>query len=85
MLQTYKPYHTLKQSLFDEMKDLIDEYERKTATPEEVREMIAQWKKTCGLLFLEPGTNKLTKRARERMLGVRRAAIVQAFLDDMGE
>lgn len=83
MIQTYTPYHTSKQSLFSEMKDLIDEYKKKTATPEEVREMIAQWQRTCGLLFLEPGTNKLTKRAEQKMLGVRRAAIVQAFLDDL--
>lgn len=85
MLQTYTPYHTSKQSLFTEMRDLIDEYKRKTAAPEEVKEMIAQWQRTCGLLFLEPGTNKLTKRAEQKMLGVRRAGIVQAFLDELGE
>lgn len=83
MVQTYSPYHVSKQALFAEMKDLIDEYKKKTATPEEVKETIGQWQKTCGLLFLEPGTNKLTKRAEEKMLGVRRAKIVQSFLDDM--
>ena len=86
MVFNYTSVHTMKQTLIPDMKNLIDEYIKKTATEEEVKQLLAQWKKTSAILFLDMSDGmehpKLTKRIRDR-IGSRRSDIVQTFLNDM--
>lgn len=86
MVFKYASVHTMKQTLIPDMKSLIDEYIKKTASEQEVKEILAQWKRTSAILFLDPEAGmehpKLTKRIRDR-IGSRRSDIVQTFLDDM--
>lgn len=86
MVFNYTSVHTMKQTLIPDMKNLIDEYIKKTATEQEVKGVLAQWRRTSAILFLDPDGGmehpKLTKRIRDR-IGIRRSDIVQTFLDDM--
>ena len=76
----------MKQTLIPDMKNLIDEYIKKTATEQEVKKVLAQWMRTSGLLFLDPEAGlehpKLTKRIRDR-IGSRRSDIVQTIMNNM--
>lgn len=87
MVFNYTSIHSTKGTLFPDMKNLIDEYIKKTATEEEVKQVLLQWKKNSGLLFLDYTDQRrpqLTKRARS-IIGSRRGDIVQTLLDSMAE
>lgn len=87
MVFNYTSIHTTKGTLFPDMKNLVDEYIKKTATEAEVREVLAQWRRTSGILFLDLNNTQkpqLTARART-IIGNRRGDIVQALLDSMAE
>lgn len=87
MVLKYTSIHSTKGTLFPDMKNLLDEYIKKTATEEEVKEMLLQWKKTSGLLFLDytdQNRPQLTKRVRS-IIGSRRGDIAQTLLDSMAE
>ena len=87
MLYNYTLIHTAKATLFPDMKNLVDEYVKKTATEAEVKNVLAQWKRTSGILFLDqnnPEKPQLTARTR-KLIGNRRGDIVQTMLDSMAE
>lgn len=87
MVFNYTSIHSTKGTLYPDMKNLIDEYIKKTATEEEVKNVLLQWKKNSGLLFLDYTDQKhpqLTKRVRS-IIGNKRADIAQALLDSMAE
>lgn len=87
MVFNYTSIHTTKGTLFPDMKNLVDEYVKKTATEAEVKDVLAQWKRTSGLLFLDqknPDKPQLTARTR-KLIGNRRGDIVQTLLDSMAE
>lgn len=87
MVFNYTSIHTTKGTLFPDMKNLVDEYIKKTATEAEVKEVLAQWRRTSGILFLDLNNTQkpqLTARART-IIGNRRGDIVQALLDSMAE
>lgn len=87
----YRSVHATKTTLVADLKDLADEYKKGSATDAEVRALLAQWKETTPGLFLavkkedgrEVGYEPVLSDRIKRLIGTRRALIVQAWLDNI--
>lgn len=87
----YRSVHATKTTLVADLKDLADEYKKGSATDQEVRELLAQWKENTPGLFLtakkedgkDVGFEPVLADRIKRLIGTRRALIVQAWLDNI--
>lgn len=87
----YRSVHATKTTLVADLKDLADEYKKGSATDAEVRALLAQWKENTPGLFLavkkedgrEIGYEPVLSDRIKRLIGTRRALIVQAWLDNI--
>lgn len=85
----YRSVHATKTTLVADLKDLADEYKKGSATDAEVTALLAQWKENTPGLFLtvkkedgrEVGYEPVLSDRIKRLIGTRRALIVQAWLD----
>ena len=84
----YRLVHATKTTLVADLKDLADEYKKGSATDAEVRELLAQWKENTPGLFLTvkqegAGFEPVLSQRIRRLIGTRRALIIQTRLDKL--
>ena len=84
-MDKYTQIHMTRQTLVQELKHLIDEYVRRTATEEDVKQMLAIWRKNCPkLIFKSEDSLELAPRV-VTLIGAKRSVAAQAIANTLDE
>ena len=89
MDRNYPLVHATKSSLVTDLKNLADDYRRGDVTDAEMADLLAKWTKNTPNFFFsvgETGGYETVLSARiKKLIGDKRALIIQTFLNDLTE
>jgi len=82
MLKTYGSFHTTRSALAADIKSLMNEYTDRTASDNEMLDVVSKWVENCGgLLLADPDQSKTElHKSIIRLIGARRAAVIKTCL-----
>lgn len=83
MFASYPAVYMTRGDLVAGLKQLTDEYKLKSATEDEIREVLSLWKKNCPNLLLDiegQNPNELAPRIK-KLIGAKRSVVIQTLLD----
>lgn len=83
MAANYLQFHTSYKSLADDAKALVDAYQSKTITEEELMDALKAWDTNCPNLLYEDDSRNTLSKSVIRYLGKRRAVIVFTALKSL--
>lgn len=87
MVISYPSVFMTRGELVSGIKQLTDEYKLKTATEEEIKEVLSLWKKNCPNLLLDiegEHPSELAPRVK-KLIGAKRSVVIQTMLDSLQE
>lgn len=82
-MDKYTQIHLTRQTLVQDLKHLVDEYVRKTATEDDVKQMLAIWRKNCPkLIFKTEDSLELAPRV-VTLIGAKRSVVAQSVANTL--
>ncbi len=85
MVISYPSVYMTRGELVTGLKQLTDEYKLKSATEDEIRDVLSTWKKNCPNLLLDiegNNPNELAPRVK-KLIGAKRSVVIQTMLDTL--
>ena len=80
MATDYLPIHTTIKSLAREMKDLIDQYQKKSVSAGELTKWLNTWDQNCPNLIYKDETHATLTNTLREYLGKKRGFVVETIL-----